>query len=290
MNTEPVVAPDRGGISVPVVRFDFPAELVFSAQRGALRYAVALDDRGRLDALLLNKGSRALVVVFHGAMLNGRHHLPRFEWLRTLDERTEYSCLFLSDPTLTVDSKLLLAWYLGWEGVELYPLLGEVITKAAEAAGADQIVLVGSSGGGFAALQVAPHLPGSLAISFNAQTALNRYHWKAQASYIRRIMPALEQRDRSRRKWLLALGSRVSAITTYSEPRQNYALVVQNVRDEHHYVKHYLPFRDSVQGGPNAERVRFEEYSAAPFHEPPGRARFVDTIDRGVTMLEDWTA
>ncbi|MBE1515774.1 ACP S-malonyltransferase [Nesterenkonia halotolerans] len=290
MNPEPIAAPDRGGISVPVVRVESADELVFNPQRGALRYSVPLDDRGSLDALMLNKGSRALVVVFHGAMLNGRHHLPRFEWLRTLDERAEYSCLFLSDPTLSVDSKLLLGWYLGWEGMELYPLLGEVITKAAQAAGAEQIVLVGSSGGGFAALQVAPHLPGTLAIAFNAQTALNRYHWKAQANYIRRVRPALEDRGKSRRKWLSALGSRVSAVQTYSGPVRNRALVVQNVRDEHHYAKHYLPFKDSVQGGPNAQRVRFEEYSAAPFHEPPSRGRFVETIDRGLTMLEDWTA
>lgn len=82
----------------------------------------------------------------------------------------------------------------------------------------------------------------------------------------------------------------MSAVQTYSESVRNYALLVQNVRDEHHYAKHYLPFKDSAQHGPNAQRVRFEEYSAAPFHEPPGRGRFVETIDRGLTMLEDWTA
>lgn len=74
MNTEPVAAPDRGGISVPVVRVESADDLVFNSQRGALRYTFPLDDHGNLDALMLNKGSRALVVVFHGAMLNGRHH------------------------------------------------------------------------------------------------------------------------------------------------------------------------------------------------------------------------
>ena len=135
---------------------------------------------------------------------------------------------------------------------------------------------------------MAPHLPGSLAIAFNAQTALNKYHWNAQASYIRRIWPDLEQRGKSRRKWLPALGARASVIKKYSEPCENYALVVQNVRDEHHYERHYLPFVESAQGGPNAEQILFEEYSAGPFHEPPGRERFVRTIKRGIKMLDEW--
>ena len=287
--TSPVSAPDRGGLTVPVEKFDSADELFFSAEPGALRYEVRLDERGTLDALMVDKGSRALVVVFHGAMVKGHHHLPRFEWLRTLDEQTKYSCLFLSDPTLTLDPELLLSWYLGWEELDLFPVLSEVVMKAAKAAGAERIILTGSSGGAFAALQVGSLLPGSLAIAFNSQTAIRKYHWDAQASFLHRIMPDLYPKKRSRRsRWAKVLGERASVIQRYEAPRQNYALVVQNVRDEHHYEHHYLPFAAAVQDGPNAERIVFEEYSAGPFHEPPGRERFVGTIRRGIRMLDEW--
>lgn len=287
----PTDALDKGATKVPIRAFESPGDLTFSPNLGASRYRVRLDDRGTLDALLVNKGSRELVVVFHGAMVKGHHHLPRFEWLRTLDERTDYSCLFLSDPTLTLDPALLLGWYLGWDRMNLYPLLAETAKKATEATGAEKIILAGSSGGGYAALQVSPHLPGSLAIPFNAQTAINRYHWNAQISYLRRIMPHLEPQEKAARQhWGRPLGHRVSAIGRYQQACDNYVLYVQNVRDQHHYQKHYLPFVAMATKSPNAERILFEEYSAAPFHEPPGRGRFVDTIRRGSAMLDEWTA
>ncbi|WP_150461224.1 hypothetical protein [Nesterenkonia ebinurensis] len=277
----------KGAANVPEIRVASPADLQFAEGSGALRYSVTLDERGHMDMLLLNKGSRELLVVFHGATVPGHHHLPRFEWLRTLNERTDFSCLFVSDPTLTLDTDLLLGWYLGWKGMDLYPLLGETVQRAASAVAAEKIILTGSSGGGFASLQVAPYLPGSLAIPFNPQTDVTRYHWNAQASYLRRVMPHLRQRE-NRKAWGRTLGDRTAATRRYGKPQPNHVLYVQNVRDEHHYHHHYRPFAERAEKGPNKERLVFEEYSAAPFHEPPGRGRFVETIQRGSKMLEQW--
>lgn len=289
--TLPVTTVDKGAVNVPVQQFDSLEDLAFSPTLGALRYQVRLDDRGTLDALLLPRNSRELVVVFHGAMVKEHHHLPRFEWLKTLSERTDYSCLFISDPTLTLDPKLLLAWYLGWEGMDLYPLLAEVSRRAADAAGADRLVLTGSSGGGYAALQTSFYLPGSLAIPFNAQTALNRYHWNAQASYISRIMPHMKPSEGAKkRSWVRGMGDRASAVKRYRRAGENHVLVVQNVNDEHHYAKHYLPFAEAVAEGPNRDRVHFEEYSGPSRHEPPSRGRFVETVRRGAHMMDEWSA
>lgn len=263
---------DKGAVSVPVVPCEGLEQLRIDPAPGALRYRVRLEERADLDALLVTKDPQTLVVVFHGMMVPGHHFLPRFEWLRTL-QATDYSCLYLSDPTLQADEALRLGWYIGWEDLDLVPLLARVISAAGEALDAQRIVLIGSSGGGFASLQVSSCLPGSIAVAFNSQTDIGKYRWDAQAAFARRVMPQLLPSGTGRKQWARSLGQRSSVLRRYELAQQNHVLCIQNVNDAFHLTHHHQPFKELMESSPNRDRSRFELYEGPAAHEPPGRAR-----------------
>lgn len=129
---------------------------------GASKYRCQLPRQTHLDAFLINKQSQVLIVALHGATDRSKK-LPRFEWMRTLRE-LEYSSLYFSDPCLELDEKLQLSWYTGWNEFDLYPLLAQWITKAASTVKATKILILGSSGGGLASLQISTLIPGSVAL------------------------------------------------------------------------------------------------------------------------------
>lgn len=280
----PADAVQNGAVNVPVVAFAGLHELRIDPDPGALRYEVSLEERATAEMLLINKSSHTLVVALHGMMVPGHHHLPRFEWLRTLQEN-DYSCLYLSDPTLQADDQLHLGWYLGWEDLDLYPVVARIIRQVAINIGADRIVLAGSSGGGYASLQISSLIPGSIAVAFNAQTDIAKYHWKHQYRFISRVMPHLLLRGKQRKGWARALGMRSSALTRYKYARQNHILCVQNTNDPHHLHEHFEPFKALIERSPNRDRAVFDTYEGPEAHEPPSRGRFRSTIDQAVKIL-----
>lgn len=261
---------------------------------GVTKYRARLPRNKHLDALLINQQSDVLVVAFHGATNRDTKTLPRFEWMRTL-RGTEYSSMYFSDPCLELDRTLPLAWYTGWKDFDLYPVIASWITTAAEAIGAKRIVLLGSSGGGFAALQISAHIPDSLALAFNCQTRVSKYRasgikYGHQRAYLKVIMPHLLPDTKLEDlapgfDWAEPMGERLSAIDRYQQPQPNHVRYVQNMNDHHHVEDHYRPFRNAVEFGPNAGRVQFFEYEGKELHVPPTPRVFREHLNQAVDWL-----
>ncbi|WFP16714.1 glycosyltransferase family 2 protein [Citricoccus muralis] len=288
---EPVQSPvraediERSGANLPLLIYSSLRRLNFHASFGAMKYRTDLSEGSTLDSLLINKDSETLVVAFHGALTSGKKELPHFEWLRTL-QNTEYSSLFVSDPTLYMSKGLNLAWYIGSESLDLRPILAQLVRKAAAATGAKNIILTGSSGGGFASLQVGAYLPDSLSLAYNPQTDVRRYHWTVQERLRKRIFPQLSDgRDRVRDSWTLSLGTRTSVLRRYQQNPQNEFWVVQNMNDQHHVTEHYRPFREQVESSATNNDSRFIEYPGPHGHYPPNRELFLGLLEDGVARL-----
>src|SRR5690625_1345903 len=241
------------------------------------KYSGYLDDAATLVALFVNQRSDTLIVRCHGALPRKATVLPRFERLRTF-LNTPYSSLYFGDPTLHLSEQVSLAWYTGWKELDLYPILARWVTSAAAASGASRIVFLGSSGGGFASLQISALIPGSMAIPLNPQTAI----WKYQPSgnlayarnYIKHIMPHLTPVGGVREimpdvDWSEPLGDRASAISRYDQPVENYVFYAQNLNDVAHREDHYLLFRKKTETGPNRERIRYFTYEGQHTHTSP---------------------
>lgn len=116
-----------------------------------------------------------LTVLFHGAIDRGRTRLPMFQRWRFQTELGAGPTMSIADPTLDLTADLRLAWYLGTDGTDLTPIIADTVTTVASALGVKNIVLVGNSGGGFAALQVGAHIDEAVVVAMSPQTDLRQY-------------------------------------------------------------------------------------------------------------------
>lgn len=125
--------------------------------------------------ILYRPGSSSeLLVCFSGAQDRAKVTLPRFEWQRQF-ANVDCHQLFVSDPTLDLDSDLRIGWYLGSAEIDLPEKLAALIREYAHRVGAEKIVTMGTSGGGFAALQTAALIPDARSVAVNPQTDIGRY-------------------------------------------------------------------------------------------------------------------
>jgi pimeloyl-ACP methyl ester carboxylesterase len=289
----PIDEIEQGGTNVPVTELPSIEEFNPPSEGGASRYLAPLPDGLPLEALLVNKQSDLLVVSLHGATDRKKYSIPRFEWLKSL-LKTEYSALYLSDPTLHLREDLELAWYTGSADLDLYPILAEWACRAADAVRAKGIIFLGSSGGGMAALQTATHIPGSMALAFSCQTSIANYlvagtQMGSQRAYVEIVMPHLAPDGVWSLKpdvdWSVPLGERSSALVRYGRPQQNFVHYVQNTRDYPHVEQHYQPFRDVIEAGPNRDRVRFRLYEGPETHNPPWPDVFHSQLEEAAGWL-----
>lgn len=280
-----------GGLTAPIVKMDY-RQPRFSSELGAMRYQSEVGRGAALDSLVVNKGSDTLVVSLHGALNRKIYTLPRFERLATL-KQTNFSSAYFSDPSLHLDPRIQLSWFTGWDGLDLHQIISLWIQRTANALGFEKIIVSGSSGGGFAALQIAAHIPRSLALVFNPQTELDKYYvsgklsgMSAQENYVNVVYPNLLTADgQIPSEWGQQVGERASAVKRYAKPIDNKVLYCTSPTDFHHR-QHFAPFMEAIQRGNNTGNVDVYEYSDGPGHHPPKTETFLTALDQAVNILE----
>lgn len=103
-----------------------------------------------------DRGHDVVFVTFSAAVSLDHKVVPLFTGVR-VTEGLKANVLFISDPTLKISTNLALAWYAGSK--QMPDLQAQVAQVISHLAGDSRIILFGSSGGGFAALQTASRLP-----------------------------------------------------------------------------------------------------------------------------------
>lgn len=279
---------EPGGANAPLLELDGPPPAL---PAGATRLRWFPRPDAPLDALVVNRQSDLLVVSFHGALDRERTTLPRFERLRMLIGLPVTSVYF-GDPTLHLADRLKLGWYTGWDGYDAQRDIAARVQQIAASTGAKHAILTGSSGGGFAALQVSALLPGSVALSFNAQTDIRNYradgvHFFAQREYVEAVWPrvwsALEPPGIVETgTWDRTLDDRTSALRRYARPASNRVHIVQNA-DEFHYAEHFLPFVAVARAAGNDVTTTTNHQGTK--HVVPTAAIFMNAL-RGMVSLE----
>lgn len=246
---------------------------------GRQRHVVAPDKDGYpLDCLVDPRDSRTLVVALHGALNREVYTLPRFEWRATLEHRTE-SLMFLSDTAIEPGNALKLAWYTGDAADDLTARYAELVQRVAAQCGAEQIVFLGFSGGGFAALALATLLEGSIALAFSPQVAIGSYYRVFADAYADVLFPEFSSFGAVE----AALSPRLSLLERYKDTHvsANF-LYVQNSGDLHHMNNHYRPFRELTESRAGASFVVSHESDS---HSVPSKERVGEMLDECVTMF-----
>lgn len=287
MNTIAFEELEQGGLNAPVTEFESTDEPNFSNATGCSRYRSAFEGGESLDALLVNKGSDVLVVTLHGAVDRTKTEIPRFERVRSMLD-LPVSSMYFGDPALWRNEIIQLAWFTGWQDVDVHQIIADWSRRAAAAVGAKKIIFTGSSGGGFASLQISSLVPGSVALAFNPQTSIfgylaDNYSWGPQKYYLKTNWPELIPTGGLDKlnlfeDWTLAVDTRVSALRKYSAEVDNYVLFVIN-KNEFHYEKHFLPFMGACAIGGNLDRVHTKIYDGGIRHNPPTPDVFKESLD-----------
>ena len=158
---------------VPIFRHESISTLDWSRTEQA-RHITASPGELPLDILYIPRASRRLLVGLHGAESRAQTSLPKFQFVRSFLTRSE-SLLFLSDSSLLQHENLGISWMVGTPSSHLVPRYAELIADLMSAHNYDEVVLVGHSAGGFAAIAVGALLENSRAISVNGQTVVPQY-------------------------------------------------------------------------------------------------------------------
>ena len=277
LTTIPVDDLELGGANAPVNEFE---RLTAPLPLGAARLQTHLVGDLPLDALVVNRATDELVVSFHGALNREATALPRFERLRMILGH-DVSCLFFGDPTLHLSPRIQLSWYTGTADVDAHAELASRAQQVAQSVGASRIIFTGSSGGGFAALQVSSLVPGSVAVAFNAQTDIAAYRvngvsWGVQREYVQTVWPAVWARlDPAtvveNGHWVDQIDDRISAVRRYASARGNRVYLVQN-EEEFHHEDHFLPFLEAARAAGN--EIIASTNREGTLHNPPRAETF----------------
>lgn len=179
---------------------------------------------------------RVLTVLFHGAVDRGRTRLPLFQRLTSHQALARGPILAFSDPTLDLSGTLRLGWYLGTAEIDLPVVMAEIVRAAQAASRAELCILEGGSGGGFAAIATATHVPGSVAVAFNPQTDVRAYVPRFVRECLAAVFPDNPLGAGRQNGGRLSLMERMEAAGQV--PRIE---LVVNTGDEFHRTRHATP-------------------------------------------------
>lgn len=224
---------------------------IHTLEAGPLLLPFALDPRA----------GDTLTVLFQGAIDRARIRVPIFLRWRYQLEMQAGPTLAFADPTLDLSTSMRLGWYLGTEKADLAATIAETVQRVADTLGVRHVVLAGSSGGGFAALQVGAHLPDSVVVAMSPQTDLRRYSPRLVALATE---PALALRKMPESRHLLkrvSILERMNALKQF--PR---TIMVSNPGDTLHVKHHEGPLREFYEQAGHGSRVSTVEVDLGSGH------------------------
>ena len=194
------------------------------------------------QCLLIRKPGDKIFVILGGGVPDRAHiTLPRFS-RATWAADFPGTVLYIADPTLLLGETLRLGWYFGAIHADATEGLAAVINAIANALSFEtkQVVTYGSSGGGFAAIQVVTRLGnGATGIAINAQTAILDFGQKDSVQEFLTVCT----RGMAAPSAQVACPDRLRLVDAMERPSSASGrfLFVQNIQDHHHYRDHLKP-------------------------------------------------
>lgn len=186
-----------------------------------------------------------LPVFFSGAVANRATTAPPYFSGVGISDALSVPVMAISDPIFSLDSTINLGWYTGAATSGTQESITEILKNLAERCG--QLLLIGGSGGGFAALYFAERVgEAAHVLAWNPQTDLLRYNPTAVRAYLAVALaedtwldPARYSEEDARTALAAAdLDSRIDRVHAAGR-----VLVLQNSTDWH-VAAHTLPLME----------------------------------------------
>lgn len=181
--------------------------------------------------------SKKLYVLLNGALALDvqKKYYPYFNRI-SWHNRFDGHCLYMYDASLNMQDRYELGWYRGSREDFLHHKYTETIKYAAKCLNIayKDIVLYGSSGGGFAALKFAEDISGATAVAINPQTNIVKYNIKNAVNNFNNLFDIENEK------------SATIVDTSKFETGGSRFFIVQNTQDNHHYEEHFKPLWQQV--------------------------------------------
>lgn len=176
-----------------------------------------------------------LVVNFHGAVDRTKRKLPVFPPHNPLTAPAAHQ-LAISDPTMLLEGDFGVGWYAGHEGFDTQAAIRQIVTECMQILRVQQVIFMGGSAGGFAALRASADFEDSYAVVAGAQTNLDRYGLARKPNYRSVAWPNLPPKSP------LAEVTRANLCKLYDRPMINNVVMLYSAGDRGHVERHMLPF------------------------------------------------
>ncbi|MGK3958291.1 DUF6270 domain-containing protein [Arthrobacter sp. R4] len=158
-------------------------------------HTISLDSGPSLDLVIsgspLHGDNKVIPIFLSGAVQSRELKAGPFFSGSNVSATGGFPYISISDPSLELDPTLGLAWYAGNEKQDLTQSLLKLLRHLIAASG-KELLLIGGSGGGFAALKLGQKLGNTASVFvWNAQTDILEYNEKFVRNYLKVAYPAL---------------------------------------------------------------------------------------------------
>jgi len=188
--------------------------------------------------LYIKKDSDKLFVILNGAVADkfkGGTVYQRWSWHNEFPG----SVLYISDPSLIKHTELSLAWYIGDKDNKIDKDIANLVDRVADHLKVSKVIAYGSSGGGFAAIQLACNIKNSsIAVAINPQIKILHHRKNTVDLYLDSCWKGFSKKD-------LESDLSFDALENFRN-NSSQILYVQNKVDELHYKTHFLPFLEAL--------------------------------------------
>ena len=258
---------------------------------GARRLDLKLNSNLILQVLMIVKDPSApFIFQFHGALNRDKYAPPRFERLATAKE-LDCNFVFFADPSLNADERLQLAWYVGSETIDLHSVIAKAVREISKSYNVRRPILIGSSGGGFAALQVGGYVNDAIVVPINAQTVIPAYRVDGSDGAVRlfqrTVFPTFfGEENQFSDTWWHSIASKVSVPERYRLGLPIHVDIWQNTNDIHHVEHHFEPLV-SVLKTWKTQSFEVHEYDGPHAHVIPDTETYKSAIRSAVERTKD---
>lgn len=233
-------------VDIPIGRYAYPCRLKLNSRARFLSVQFMADFANR---------STAILPVF-----------ARWNYGKILGSHV----LSICDPTIYLDQNLSLGWYLGNEVESVLPGIVAIAQRCSEklGVGTENIVYMGSSGGGFAALQAAAFSSNGKAIAINAQTNLLNFNRNILQNYVD-LATKFESIDAASQYFGLRWDA-INALRRSIFDGRSPKVVMVNNTNGWHYKAHYLPLANEfgLSQGENEEATCTSNFKSILYDGP----------------------
>ena len=240
----------------------------------------------------VNTGNKKLLVMLPGATkrARGEFDFQRYSWA---DEFDGFDFMSFSDPTIRSDNDLSIGWFQNSEkafGIDALAIFIKMLIER-DYYKAEDIIIFGSSAGGFTGLKLSEQLPLCPVLAINPQLYLYRYsasHFNAMVGY---SYANLEREE------AVAKYSPTRFVVNLNVPeRESPIYIFQNLHDEHHLNRHLKPLIKDYSGMLHESEMNDEAIKSAGLnviyyqdeksgHSPPDRNNTVAMIKSVLNVL-----